>query len=271
MRAVDRAALVALALLVMAAWAALLAQAWRAGGEEPFFAALCGPALAVAGGGWRAAVFDWATTSVLWSVMSIAMMLPTAVPMVLSYSVAASRQGAAAPSPLVVAVGYGAVWLAVSAAAALVQVLGARLVAGLFAGLFADFAPPPQLTGVLAGAAIGAAGLYQFSEWKLACLAVCRHDVPAEAAARGAAGVFAEGVSQGLRCLGCCGAVMALMLLAGVMNLFWMAGFALMMTLEKLSTGLWAPRAIGVLLVTLGLAVAVGGVGLAPILGWLRG
>jgi predicted metal-binding membrane protein len=256
-------ALTALGLLILAAWAALLLQAWRSGGDEPFLAALCRPGLASASpevGGFLA---DWGSTALLWVVMSLAMMLPTAVPMVLSYDAAASKAGPRAPSPIFVAAGYGFVWLVVSTAAALAQTAWAHWASGL--GL------PPVLATILAGVAIGAAGLYQFSEWKLACLAFCRHEVPREAGSLGRAGVFAVGIGQGLRCLGCCGAVMAMMVVAGFMNLFWMAGFALLMTIEKLSTGLWAPRAIGVALVSLGLAVAAGGVGLKPILGWALG
>jgi predicted metal-binding membrane protein len=256
-------ALLALGMLVLAAWAALLLQAWRMGGDDAFLAALCRPGLGEPAAGWEGFLADWGATALLWVAMSLAMMLPTALPMVLSYDQSAARAGRGAPSPLWVAAGYAAVWLTVSLLAALLQAGWARL------------APvqslPPVIASVLAGAAVGAAGLYQFSEWKLACLAFCRHEVAPDAALRSRAGVFAVGIGQGLRCLGCCGAIMGMMLVAGFMNLFWMAGFALLMTLEKLSSGLWAPRAIGVALVALGLAVAVGGVGIAPILAWALG
>ncbi|MFO1151977.1 MAG: DUF2182 domain-containing protein [Alsobacter sp.] len=253
-------ALSALGLLILAAWAALLLQAWRTPGEDAFLVALCRPGLGAPSPGVAGFLADWGTTALLWVAMSLAMMLPTAVPMVLSYDAAAARTGGRAPSLLWVAAGYGLVWLVVSLLAALAQTAWVRLTAG--AGL------PPAVATILAGVAIGAAGLYQFSEWKLACLAFCRHDVPPGTASLSRNGVFAVGIGQGLRCLGCCGAVMGMMLVAGLMNLFWMAGFALLMTVEKLSTGVWAPRAIGVALVALGLAVAVGGVGLKPILGW---
>lgn len=257
------AALAALVLLALAAWAALLLQAVRAQGEEgTWIDVICRPALSTAGGGlWTA----WAATAGLWMLMSTAMMLPTAVPMLASYTDAADRRrretGQGAPSLMLVAAGYLAIWLAVSAFAALVQVGAAQLGTGIVL--------PPRLGGILAGVAVGIAGLYQFSEWKLACLTFCRHDVPAEAAASGAAGALRAGLVQGLRCLGCCGAVMAMMLVAGFMNVFWMAGFALLMTAEKLSDGLVLPRAIGAGLVALGLVLAVQAVGPAAVLAWM--
>jgi predicted metal-binding membrane protein len=250
--------LAALALLSLAAWAALLAQAWRAGGDASFLAALCQPAAGVAAPGLAGFVSGWAATAGLWALMSVAMMLPTSLPMLASYRDAACVTSRPAASPAWLAAGYLAIWFAVSALAALLQVAFVRLAAG--------WSPPAGLAPILAGGLVGAAGLYQFSPLKLRCLAFCRHDVRREDLSGSARGTFVLGLRQGLGCLGCCGAVMALMLLAGVANLFWMAGFALLMTVEKLTVGLWAPRLIGAILLAAGFAVAVTPVGIVPLL-----
>lgn len=255
-------ALAAVVLLGLAAWAALVAQAWRAGGDAPFLSALCQPAAGAASPGLAAFLRDAAGTSALWALMSVAMMLPTAVPMLASYQEACRRSSRPLPSAAYVAAGYLAIWLGVSVLAAVVQTAGLRIAAG--------WTLPGPLGTLLAGGLVGAAGLYQFSPLKLRCLAFCRHDIPPADLTPSVLGTVRLGLRQGLGCLGCCGPMMALMLLAGVANLFWMAGFALLMTVEKLVEGLWATRLIGVMLFCAGFAVAASPVGLAPVLGAFR-
>jgi predicted metal-binding membrane protein len=122
--------------------------------------------------------------------------------------------------------------------------------------------PAPVL---LSAAAFVAAGLYQFSTLKHACLHQCRAPFPFffsnwQTTARG---VFRLGMQQGLFCLGCCWAAMALMLLVGVMNLFWMAALGALLTAERLVTGAWLTRAVGAGLIGFGAYLAIGaGVGL---------
>jgi predicted metal-binding membrane protein len=256
----------ALAVLALAGWAALFAEALRAGAvTDPFLQALCRP-LALERG--LPVLRDLVVAAALWCAMSLAMMLPTAVPMVMNYADVAERraaEGLPTASPVVLIAGYAGVWIAVSILAALVQAAGAALLA--------RWALPAPALAVLAGTAIGAAGLWQFSETKQACLAACRHPLPALEG--GAAGrvwpVLRLGVAQGVACLGCCGAMMAMMVAVGAMNLLWMALFALAMTIEKMTTGRGVPAVLGVALIVAGLAVAAGGVGIEAILRFARG
>jgi predicted metal-binding membrane protein len=104
-----------------------------------------------------------------------------------------------------------------------------------------------------------AAGFYQFSSVKHACLRQCRAPFPFffsnwQTTRRG---VFRLGVQQGLFCLGCCWAAMALMLVVGVMNIFWMAALGALLTAERLVTGAWLTRAAGVGLISFGVYLAL--------------
>jgi len=92
------------------------------------------------------------------------------------------------------------------------------------------------------------AGAYQFTTLKHACLNKCRAPFQFfftnwQTTPRG---VFALGVRQGVYCLGCCWAMMLLMVAAGAMNIVWMALLAAAMTTEKLTRGAWFSRALGV-------------------------
>ncbi len=263
----DAVAVVAIGVLVVGAWMALLFEALRqGGGADAFVQALCRPAGARALEA-SAIVADIAVTTLLWMLMSVAMMLPTAVPMVFGFVDLVARRsdaaGRAAAAPLVLVAGYLSVWLAISVAAALVQV---------GAGLAVDHvAIPPQAATILAGMVVGGAGLYQFSELKLTCLGAFRHPLPdlEQGFAPTAATIFRLGVGQGVRCLGCCGPMMAIMLVAGAMNLAWMGLFAILMTVEKTTTGLFVPRLVGGLLLAAGIALAVSAVGAGAILAWM--
>ena len=81
------------------------------------------------------------------------------------------------------------------------------------------------------------AGLYQLSPLKSACLAQCRS--PAEFLARnwrpGRLGAFRLGIGHGAYCIGCCWALMLLLFAAGIMNLVWIAGLAILVLIEKLA------------------------------------
>jgi predicted metal-binding membrane protein len=102
-----------------------------------------------------------------------------------------------------------------------------------------------------------AAGLYQFSELKQACLRVCQQpfsffflnwtDKPE--------GVLRLGVRQGLSCLGCCIAMMLLMFAAGAMNVVWMAVLGLVMLIEKISVSAHVGRVIGFAFTAVGLTI----------------
>ncbi len=159
---------------------------------------------------------DAAVNAGFWMVMSVGMMLPTAVPMVLGFaSIGIKGTPSGSAGPVLLIAGYLGVWLAVSIAAAVLQVGAGQLAARV--------PLPPAAGTILAGMLIGAAGLYQFSPWKMAFLGACRHPLPdLEAGIALAVPALRLGVGQGVRCLGCCGPMMAIMLVAGAMNVAWM-------------------------------------------------
>lgn len=111
-------------------------------------------------------------------------------------------------------------------------------------------APPDALMGrgasVAAGAVLVGAGLYQFTG-KAACLRACRNPF--------AAGGAGAGLAYGLRCLGCCWALMALLLVVGVMNLVWMAALTVVFVAERV-LGIRAARVAGAVLAVAGVPVA---------------
>lgn len=171
----------------------------------------------------------------MWWVMMIAMMTPSAAPTILLYGVAHRHEarngrvnGTAAPT-FAFLVGYLAIWLAFSIAAATLQWALERLtlvhpmlmwsVNPLFSGLF-----------------MLVAGLYQFSPAKRACLNHCRS--PAHFLAGhyrpGARGAFVMGLRHGAYCLGCCALLMGLLFVGGIMNLLWISGLAILVLAEKL-------------------------------------
>lgn len=194
---------------------------------------LCAPA---AGGGWAAADIGYCLA--MWAAMVLAMMLPTAGPMLSTYldiaEAAEARRMAVVPASAL-ALGYIAAWLAFAICAVAVQWAIAQLVGGLSAAA----APPPWVAGII----LVAAGGYQFSSAKHACLVRCRAPMPYFLAnwSDRFAGVFAMGLHQGVLCIGCCWALMAVMLGVGVMNILWMAPLAILMMLEKVAP--W-PRAV---------------------------
>jgi predicted metal-binding membrane protein len=190
---------------------------------------------------------------VMWWVMMIAMMVPSAAPMVLLFT-AIKRKQAASVSPSVEAWiflgGYLLMWAGFSLVAALAQWGLER--AGLLSMAMAS------TSTTLGGVILLAAGLYQFTPLKSACLRYCqspvlflsRHWRP------GAVGALGMGFRHGGYCLGCCWFLMALLFVSGVMNLVWIAGIALYVACEKLlPLGRRLSRAAGVGLIVSGVIV----------------
>ncbi len=220
--------------------------------------ALCQPSFGVArahfgmpsSGAWGVA--DIVLVLAMWSAMALAMMLPTAGPMIVTYAEiadTAARKGEYAVSPLVLAGGYTAVWLAFAAAATLLQWGLAR----------AALLDPAMATtsSLFSGAVFVGAGLYQFSPLKHACVTLCQRPFPFFFAnwTTSMRGVWRLGVRQGLFCLGCCWAMMLVMFAVGLMNIVWMAGLGLIMTLEKIATTTRFSRAIGIVFIGIGVAL----------------
>jgi predicted metal-binding membrane protein len=200
-------------------------------------------------GAWDLSTF--AVTISMWNAMTLAMMLPSAAPMILTYAEiaeTAARKGEKIVSPLAIAAGYASMWLTFSSAAAVAQIAFARA-----AALETDIP-----SGVLAGVVLIGAGAYQFSALKHACLARCQHPFPFFFAnwTTTPRGVFRLGLRQGLYCLGCCWAMMLVMFAVGTMNIVWMAALAAMMTIEKLQIGRRFTYGVGVALIVAGVAIA---------------
>jgi predicted metal-binding membrane protein len=197
-----------------------------------------------------------AVTASMWSAMTLAMMLPSASPMILTYAEiaeTAARKSERIVSPLVIAAGYASVWLVFSLLATVIQIVLTRA-ALLNTGI-------TSASGILAGAIFIGAGIYQFSALKHACLTHCQNPFPFFFTnwATTPGGVFRLGVEQGLYCLGCCWAMMMVMFAVGVMNVAWMAGLAAVMTIEKLLTGRRFAHGVGVALIVVGTGIAVSG------------
>ena len=220
---------------------------------------LCRPAFAGMGEpfGLPTGVGDLALVFLMWSAMAVAMMLPTAGPMVLTYAeiaeVAAAKRERVV-SPLVLAAGYLAAWLGFAVAATALQ-WGLIRLALLDRGLVA--ASP-----LFSGAIFIGAGAYQFSGLKHACVTVCQRPFPylfAHWSAEPRA-VLRQGLAQGLYCLGCCWAMMLMMFAVGVMNVVWMAGLGAVMAVEKTTRTVRFGHAVGVILITIGAAFVVSSV-----------
>ena len=187
---------------------------------------------------------------VMWWLMMVAMMLPSATPALLLYAQVRqirSRDADIAATWVFLA-GYLGVWLLFSVAAAVAQ--------SLLTG------PSMALDNHIAqGTALLAAGLYQLSPIKGACIGLCRS--PARFISRywrpGWDGAVRLGLRHGLYCLGCCWMLMALLFVGGVMNLLWVVGLTLIVTIEKLAPrGPLIGKAAGVALAGWGLAKIAG-------------
>lgn len=217
----DRAIVVpALIGVVVFAWAYLLFVA--------------GPDTAMGMGGaampmpWTLATFH--IMVVMWIAMMVAMMLPSAAPMILLFAAIERRKaggGSAFGATGLFALGYLVVWAAFGIAATWAQ-WGLQQLALLSPTLAAG-------STALAGALFLLAGAYQLTPLKQACLRQCRS--PLDFLTRhwrsGTSGAFGMGLRHGLFCLGCCWAVMALLFVGGVMNVLWIAALALFVLIEK--------------------------------------
>lgn len=188
----------------------------------------------------------------MWLTMMVAMMFPTVAPLVLAHR-AITRQRAEGPvATAAFVVGYIVVW-------AVIGLIPLTLFL-LFRGNARDVMGNGPITAATA-VTFAAAGLYQFTPWKGTCLRACRNPlsfVMTHDFGRGARGAWLAGVSHGGYCLGCCWALMAVLVMVGLMNLAWMASLALVFLLEKHSShGRLLSGIVGAALLVLGLAVVL--------------
>ncbi|MBA5776786.1 DUF2182 domain-containing protein [Stappia sp. F7233] len=197
--------------------------------------------------GWGAV--DLALVFLMWVMMTLAMMLPSASPMIATYAELAEDRGTSVNrtfNVLAVCAGYLTMWTAYSTVATLAQwgLTEARALSPMMA----------PATTILAGTTLLAAGLYQFTGAKQACLVRCQKPRAYFAVnwSDRPAGAYRLGLDQGLFCLGCCWALMSVMFAVGVMNVLWIALLGFVMAVEKIVVSRWLSPAIGVLLIAWG-------------------
>jgi predicted metal-binding membrane protein len=190
----------------------------------------------------------------MWLLMAVAMMLPSATPMIRTYceiADTAAAKGEPVVHPLVLVGGYLAIWG-----------VGAALFAGLSVAVSTIARSGSALApagGAVGAAALAVAGLYQFSGLKEACLTKCRTPFQTLFArwATKPSRIFRLGVEQGIWCLGCCWALMLVMFAVGTANLLWMALIGLFGLVEKQAEGRVASRLAGTILLVWAAALLV--------------
>lgn len=179
---------------------------------------------------WTGALFT--LTFFMWWIMMVAMMTPSAAPMLLLYT-ALKRMGSDSERSvlfsLLFLLGYLIAWAAFSIVAT-----GLQFVAEVW-----GIASGPMMTinsRMFAAVICLVAGLYQLSGLKESCLRHCRSPAHflAEHSRPGAWGALWTGGRHGIYCLGCCWALMALLFVGGIMNLYWIVGIALYVLIEKI-------------------------------------
>jgi predicted metal-binding membrane protein len=193
----------------------------------------------------------------MWAIMMVGMMTPSAAPMILIYT-RVGRQAEAQGRPLAAtgyfAGGYLLAWFAFSLCAAAGQWLLDR--ASLLTPMM------QSASNVLGGLVLIAAGLYQWTPAKEACLKHCQAPllfIQRHGGFRPAPlGSLGLGLHHGLYCVGCCWALMALLFVGGVMNVVWIAAISIFVLAEKiLPFGHLVSRLSGVLLVAGGIWLVV--------------
>lgn len=180
----------------------------------------------------------------MWWIMMIAMMLPSAAPMILLFALVNRRsreQGAPWTPTAVFTAGYLIAWGGFSLVATLLQWWLEQ--SGWLTMSMASATP------WLGGTILIAAGIYQLTPLKHACLRHCRGPVEfiSQHWRPGRAGALRMGLEHGAFCVGCCWVVMGLLFYGGVMNLYWIVGLAVLVLLEKiLPAGHWLGSLSGI-------------------------
>jgi predicted metal-binding membrane protein len=232
----DRAVvIVAIAVITALAWADLV---WLAGDMAMGGMDMTGYRMIPAGRGlmmpadapWQPIEFGY--VFVMWVVMMIGMMMPSAAPMILIYA-RVGRQAATQGKPFAAsgwfAGGYLAAWAVFSLVATSAQWALER--AALLTPMM------ESASNKLGAAVLILAGVYQWAPLKDACLSHCRSPLlfiqRRGGFHREPLGALTLGFRHGIYCIGCCWALMALLFVGGVMNLFWIATLAILVLLEK--------------------------------------
>ncbi|MBS8259392.1 DUF2182 domain-containing protein [Roseibium polysiphoniae] len=197
---------------------------------------------------WAAA--DVAKVFVMWLMMALAMMLPSAIPMLNAYARRQGKQTSQARNgteTLLVAAGYLTVWSGYAVIAT-----GAQWLLTLTSAVTPMMAPASM---AFAATILMAAGAYQFTRAKKACLVRCWYPRFAFAERTGVVAAYKEGLVQGLACLGCCWAIMTVMFAVGLMNVIWIVVLGVLMAVEKTLPNNWLHVLIGIIFLGWGLAL----------------
>jgi predicted metal-binding membrane protein len=182
---------------------------------------------------WRA--MEFAFVFAMWAVMMVGIMTPSAMPMIFMYA-RVGRHAASQHAPLVATAcfvaGYFLIWVAFALLATLVQW-------ALDRGAMLD-AAMTSTNNILGGLLFVAAGSYQWTRLKEVCLTKCQEPfaflMHHGGFHRDAPGSVLLGLRYGAYCVGCCGALMALLFVGGVMNPLWIVLLALLVIMEKVSS-----------------------------------
>ena len=188
---------------------------------------------------------------VMWWTMMMAMMLPSAAPAILTFA-AVSRKFTAqtntAPTVAFFAAGYAAIWTGFSIFAVILQIsLSGRIMLSMMMAVTSSF---------VGGGLLIAAGIYQLSPLKSACLRKCQAPLMflAHNWRKGSHGAFQMGFEHGIYCIGCCWVLMGLLFYGGVMESRWIIGLAIYVAIEKLiPAGNLLSRFAGLLLIGWGM------------------
>lgn len=192
-------------------------------------------------------IIDAGLMFVMWTVMMIGMMLPSAAPTILLYARVCQKRATdnqtLVPTGTFL-IGYLTIWTVFSVVATILQWLLEQ--AALLSPMMVTTSP--NLGGVL----LIAAGIYQVTPYKSACLRHCRSPIDFLSThwRTGSWGAFVMGLDHGLYCLGCCWALMVLLFVVGVMNLLGVAAIAIFVLLEKVTGFGRQLSRIGALLLT---------------------
>jgi predicted metal-binding membrane protein len=189
---------------------------------------------------------------VMWAIMMVAMMVPSVAPLILLFTGASRRKGIdqAVGSAASLLSGYLIVWVGFAGLAALTQWGLHR--AALLSPMMASTSP------VLGGILLVAAGVFQFTPLKRACLGHCRSPMSFLMShwRDGRWATLVMGLEHGAYCVGCCWMLMALLFVTGVMNLLWVAVIAAFVLVEKTTTlGERLSRIAGGVLIVAGFAL----------------
>ena len=177
----------------------------------------------------------WAFNDILaafamWSIMMTAMMLPSAMPMILVFSTVNRKRhtlGNQLVPTWIFLFGYLVIWVIFSLVMALIQFILHNL---------ALVSPEIKIINpALSGIILISAGIYQFTRVKEVCLKNCQSPLGfmMDYWREGKLGAFIMGLRHGLYCVGCCWILMIILFAAGVMNLLWVSLIAMFIFLEK--------------------------------------